>query len=122
MKFRSRPALLAASWCSVAVVFSILLPVILFPQSAHAQQGPLDKSAPKGMTVEEIIKRFAAKEKEFKEARDQYTFRQDVKVVTLDGDTPDGSVPGSFRRDSSTIRDAKSRTSSSPLRPHCNAS
>jgi hypothetical protein len=75
MRFRSRPALLAASWCSVAVVFSILLPVILFPQSAHAQQGPLDKSAPKGTTVEEIIKRFAAKEKEFKEARDQYTYR-----------------------------------------------
>ena len=51
---------------------------------------PLDKSQPKGTTVEEIVKRFAAKEKEFKEARDQYTFRQDVKVMTLDGDTPDG--------------------------------
>ena len=36
------------------------------------------------------MKRFSVKEKEFKEARDQYTFRQDVKVMTLDGDTPDG--------------------------------
>jgi hypothetical protein len=57
---------------------------------ARAQEGPLDKSQPKGITVDEIIKRFAAKEKEFKEARDQYTYRQDVKVMTLDGNTPDG--------------------------------
>lgn len=57
---------------------------------ARAQEGPLDKSLPKGTTVEEIIRHFAAKEKEFKEARDQYTYRQDVKVMTLDGNTPDG--------------------------------
>lgn len=84
---------------SLPVRFSILLPVILLfvllsvlatPQAARAQQGPLDKSEPKGITAEEIIKRFAAKEKQFKEARDQYTYRQDVKVMTLDGDTPDG--------------------------------
>lgn len=60
------------------------------PGKAQAQEGPLDKSQPKGTTVDEVIKRFAAKEKEFKEARDQYTYRQDVKVMTLDGDTPDG--------------------------------
>ena len=63
---------------------------------AVAQEGPLDKSQPKGTTVEEIIKKFASKEKEFKEARDQYTFRQDVKVMTLDGDTPDGAYQQVF--------------------------
>jgi hypothetical protein len=68
----------------------IALPLVMLPQVAGAQEGALDKSEPKGTTVEEIIKRFAAKEKEFKEARDQYTFRQDVKVMTLDGDTPNG--------------------------------
>ena len=57
---------------------------------AFAQEGPLDKSQPKGISPDEIIQRFAAKEKEFKEARDQYTYRQDVKVQTLDGNTPDG--------------------------------
>jgi hypothetical protein len=67
----------------------------------HAQGGtcagrPARQILPKGTTVEEIIKRFAAKEKEFKEARDQYTFRQDVKVMTLDGDTPDGSYQQVF--------------------------
>jgi hypothetical protein len=75
--------------------FVLLLPIILSfvlvtPQGARAQQGPLDKSQPQGITVDEIIQRFAAKEKQFKEARDQYTYRQDVKVMTLDGDTPDG--------------------------------
>ena len=68
----------------------IMLLAIILPAVARAQQGPLDKSELKGITVEEIIKRFASKEKEFKTARDQYTFRQDVKVMTLDGDTPSG--------------------------------
>src|ERR1039458_5429318 len=92
MRFRSRPArLMFPLLLSLAALFSVLL-----PQLARAQEGPLDKSEPKGTTVEEIIKRFANKEKEFKEARDQYTYRQDVKVMTLDGDTPDGSYQQVF--------------------------
>ena len=55
-----------------------------------AQEGTLDPAQPKGITPEEIIQRFAAKEKEFQQARDQYTYRQDVKVQTVDGDTIDG--------------------------------
>jgi hypothetical protein len=55
-----------------------------------AQEGPLDTAPPKDVTPEEIIKHFAANETEFAKAREQYTFRQDVKVQTLDGDTPDG--------------------------------
>jgi hypothetical protein len=70
----------------VALAFSI----VLLTAWAAADEGPLDKSEPKGTTPEEIIKRFAAKEKEFKEARDQYTYRQDVKVQVLDGDTVKG--------------------------------
>src|SRR5215472_12232825 len=57
---------------------------------ALAQEGTLDKSEPKGITSDEIIQRFATKEKAFKEAREQYTYRQDVKIQTLDGDTVDG--------------------------------
>jgi hypothetical protein len=53
-------------------------------------EGPIVNSPPQGMSVEEIIRRFAAKEKQFKQARDQYTYRQTVKVQTLDGDTVDG--------------------------------
>src|SRR5579863_1327351 len=55
-----------------------------------AQEGPLDTAPPKDVTPEEIIRHFAANETEFAKAREQYTFRQDVKVQTLDGDTPDG--------------------------------
>ena len=57
---------------------------------ARAQEGPLDDSPPTGMTPEDIIKRFAAKETEFAKARDQYTYRQDVRVQTVDGTTVDG--------------------------------
>src|SRR5271166_6844477 len=84
------PLLSCSAW------FALLLSVITLLQTARAQQGPLDKSEPKGITVEEIVKRFATKEKQFKEARDQYTFRQDVKVMTLDGDTPDGNYQEVF--------------------------
>ncbi|MGA3195053.1 MAG: hypothetical protein ABSD39_08600 [Terriglobales bacterium] len=86
----SRPARLIWDIPLIALPSLLLLLSLLCPASARAQEGPLDKSEPKGTTVEEIIKRFAAKEKEFKEARDQYTYRQDVKVMTLDGDKPDG--------------------------------
>jgi len=58
--------------------------------SAFAQEGPLESAQPKGITPDDIIKRFAEKETEFAKARDQYTYRQDVKVETLDGDTVDG--------------------------------
>jgi len=55
-----------------------------------AQEGSLDSAPPKDTTPDEIIKHFAAKETEFAKARDQYTYRQDVKVQTVDGDTVDG--------------------------------
>ena len=97
MRFQSRPAHLTFPFIlSLVALFSALLPIIMLPAAARAQEGVLDKSEPKGITVEEIIKRFASKEKAFKEARDQYTFRQDVKVMTLDGDTTDGNYQQVF--------------------------
>src|SRR5260370_32969059 len=57
---------------------------------ALAQEGPLQNTPPKDATPEDIITRFAAKETDFAKARDQYTYRQDVKVQTLDGDTVTG--------------------------------
>ncbi len=68
-----------------------LLAFFALPAIAQRGEGPLDTSPPKGVSPEEIIRRFAAKEKEFKLAREQYTYRQSVKVQTLDDDgTPDG--------------------------------
>jgi hypothetical protein len=71
----------------------LLIAAVTLPVLASADEGPLDTSQPKGITTDEIIHRFADKEKEFKEARDQYTYRQDVRVQTLDGDT----VTGEYR-------------------------
>jgi hypothetical protein len=101
MSSLSRPARLFRIVPPMAALSTFLLPLVLsmiviFPVRARAQEGPLDKSEPKGTTVEEVIKRFAAKEKDFKEARDQYTYRQDVKVMTLDGDKPDGAYQQVF--------------------------
>jgi hypothetical protein len=62
--------------------------------NAFADEGPLDTAQPKGVTAEEIIQHFAAKEKDFKEARDQYTYRQDVRVQVLDG----SSIKGEYRQ------------------------
>jgi len=96
MRSSSRPDRLFSVASTISVFLLVLSQILFSPGAARAQEGALDKSAPKGTTVEEIIKRFAAKEKEFKEARDQYTYRQDVKVMTIDGDTPDGAYQQVF--------------------------
>jgi len=71
-------------------VFLTILAACAVSGSLAAQEGPLENTQPTGITSEEIIKRFATKEKEFKEARDHYTYRQDITVKTLDGNTPTG--------------------------------
>jgi hypothetical protein len=58
--------------------------VWLSSSSVLAQEGALDPAPPKGVTTDEIIRHFATKEKEFQGARDQYTYRQDVRVITPD--------------------------------------
>ena len=78
----------------------LLMAATLFSRAgairAYGDEGPLDTAQPKGITSDEIIQRFAAKEKEFKEARDQYTYRQTVRVQTLDGSTVDGEYQEVF--------------------------
>ena len=80
------------SWllvCAVAVP-------ILLSTASYAEEGQLDPSPPKGITVEALIQRFVDKEEEFMQARDQYTYRQSVKVQTLEGDTVDGEYQEVF--------------------------
>src|SRR5580658_7296024 len=76
---------------SARLLFCVTLLVCgLASAPARAQEGPLENTPPAGTTPEDIIKRFAAKESEFSKARDQYTYRQDVRVETVDGETVDG--------------------------------
>lgn len=86
-----------------ATVLAVLMAVPVFAQDRG--EGPLDPAEPKGITVQEIINRFAAKEKQFKQAREQYTYRQDIKVQTLDGNT----VTGEFRLVEDILFDEKGR-------------
>jgi len=71
---------------------------LLLASAAFAQEGegPLKTDQPQGITPQQIIEKFAAKEAEFKAARDFYTFRQDVKVQTLDGNTIKGEYHETF--------------------------
>jgi hypothetical protein len=54
--------------------------------------GPLDSSAPAGITPEEIVTKLGARETEFAKARDEYEFKQTVRTNTISEDTgrPDG--------------------------------
>ena len=77
--------------------------VVLFAASLMADRGmgDLRTAPPEGVSTDQIIQKFAAKEKEFKEARDHYTFRQTVIVNTLE----DGTVDGEFRQISDIVFD-----------------
>jgi hypothetical protein len=63
---------------------------IVLASLAAAQEGLLATEPLKGMTAQEIIQKFTAKEKEFKNARKRCTYRQVIKIQQLDGDKPVG--------------------------------
>lgn len=67
--------------------------------AAPAAAAPAASQTP-AVPVEEIIRRFAAKEKEFRIARDNYTYRQTVKVQEVDDD---GNVRGQYQMVSDII-------------------
>jgi len=85
----------------------ILLSATLLPLAAVAQrgEGELRLEQPKNITVPEVIQRFAAKEKEFKAAREKYTWQQSVKVQSFDG----GVVDGEYQQVSNILFDDKGR-------------
>lgn len=77
-------------------LLSACLFVLCFASLAFAEtnceegNGRLDPAQPQKITPEEIIQKFAAKEAIFKEARNHYTYTQEIIVQELDGDTADG--------------------------------
>jgi hypothetical protein len=82
--------------CLRAIFISMLL---LAATSVFAETncddgaGPLNPAQPQGITAQEIIQKFTAKEDLFREARNNYTYTQDITVQELDGRT----VTGEFR-------------------------
>jgi hypothetical protein len=81
----------------LALLFVVLVPAALFAQGASAVcdegNGALNTAALSGITSQAIIEKVAAKEALFKQARNNYTYTQDINVQTLDGST----VSGEFR-------------------------
>jgi hypothetical protein len=65
-------------------------------QESIAGFGPLDPTPPAGMTPQQIIDKFAARESLFRQARENYTFRQTVKVDTIAEDS--NRVDGEYQQ------------------------
>src|SRR5437899_8185688 len=63
--------------------------------AAAAQEGPLVPTRPNGISEQDIIQRFAAKEKQFAQARERYTYQESVKIDTLDGN---GESDGTYQQ------------------------
>lgn len=91
-----------------ATIIGLLLAIASFTpawsQSDDRGEGRLDETQPAGITPEEIIRRFAAKEAEFKQARDQYTYTQDITVVA-----ENASGKGEFHQVEDVVFDEKGR-------------
>jgi len=64
------------------------------PQSQEGF-GPVDSTPPTGMSVQQVIDKFAAKESEFKVARQMYGYRQSVRVQTINDEN--NKVDGEYR-------------------------
>jgi len=89
-----------------SLVFLVVLCVALPALADDRGEGPLDPSQPQGISVNDIIQRFAAKELQFKQAREQYTYTQDVKVQTLEDG---GSVDGEYHQVTDILFDDQGR-------------
>ncbi|MCU1220904.1 MAG: hypothetical protein JWN42_2101 [Candidatus Angelobacter sp.] len=82
-----------------AVRVALISALLLIPATLMAQTncdegtGPLNPAQPQGLTPQQVIERFAAKEEVFREARNNYVYTQDITVQELDGST----VSGEFR-------------------------
>ena len=69
--------------------------ITAIPQESDSGFGTLDPAQPDGLTPEQIITKMGARESEFDRARQDYGFRQSVKVQTLD---EDNKVDGEYQQ------------------------
>jgi hypothetical protein len=93
-------SLLAFSLFGISARPPHALAAVAIPDAAPAQDvagfGPLDPTPPTGLTPQQIIEKFAARESEFNRARQSYIFRQTVKVQTVSEDT--NRVDGEYQQ------------------------
>jgi hypothetical protein len=90
--------------CGVA--FAFLVPLASVAQTnCEAGNGPLNTAPPQSITAQQVIQKFASQEGVFKDARNNYTYTQEVIVQTLDGNTVDGE----FRETTDILYDDQGR-------------
>jgi hypothetical protein len=92
-------SLLALFLCLLSAASAPAFAGVANPDAAAQEPagfGPLDPTPPTGTTVEEIIKKFGERESAFAKARENYTFRQSVKVDTIAEDT--NRVDGEYQQ------------------------
>lgn len=81
------------SWAGICLFIILSSSFCLLAQTQTTcddGNGPLNTAQPQGITSQEIIQKTAAKETVFKQARNGYSYTQDVTVQTVDGNTVDG--------------------------------
>ena len=74
-------------------VFLLMPAVLLADTNCDEGAGALNPAQPQGITPQEIIQKFVAREELFRQARNNYIYTQDITVQELDGTT----VTGEFR-------------------------
>ncbi|HEV7551073.1 MAG TPA: hypothetical protein VGP65_05300, partial [Candidatus Angelobacter sp.] len=87
------PVLTLSMWAmafAVAIVIILSAPTLKAQTNCEAGNGPLNTGQPQSISVQDLIQKFAGQEAIFKEARNHYTYTQEVTVETVDGDTVDG--------------------------------
>jgi hypothetical protein len=83
-----------SSLWAILIATLLLAPAALLAETnCEEGSGPLNPAQPQGITPQEIIQKFAAREDLFREARNNYTYTQDITVQELDGTT----VTGEYR-------------------------
>jgi hypothetical protein len=78
------------------LALALAVPLHLAAAEDSSGFGKLDTAPPTGLTVDQIIAKFAARESEFAQAREDFIFTQSVKVDTLDEDS--GKVDGEYQQ------------------------
>ena len=78
---------------TAALLALALATPLVFAQNGF---GKLDPTPPTGLTPQQIIQKFAERETEFAQARNDYVFRQTVKVDNIDDDS--GKVLGEYQQ------------------------
>jgi len=87
------------NFSKIAVRVILISALLVMPATLVGQTncdegtGPLNPDQPQGMTPQQIIDKFAAREEIFRQARNNYLYTQDITVQELDGNT----VSGEFR-------------------------